>query len=122
MAPGLTQPSSTAGAHSSLLTAIRDLRQSIGEPGVELGHQRRGGSGGPPFGWRLAIDAALDVEQGIETLRSVERDRAVMLLRWPGLFLPAELTTSASSKNCRRACPFGWRCSPGAACWARPAT
>ena len=58
--------------------AIRDLRQSIGEPGVELGHQRRAEflADRAPFGWRLAIDAALDVEQGIETLHSVERDRA----------------------------------------------
>jgi len=44
---------------------------------VQVGHQRRAVflAGGKPLGRALAVDAALDVEQGIEALHGFERDR-----------------------------------------------
>lgn len=57
--------------------AARQLGNLLGEPGVQLGHQRRAEfrTNGDPLGGALAIDGALDVEQGIEALHGFERDR-----------------------------------------------
>lgn len=59
------------------IMAARQLADLLGEPGVELGHERRAEflAGGDPLGGALAVHAALDVEQGIETLHGFERDR-----------------------------------------------
>lgn len=61
--------------------AARELGDLLGEPGVELGHQRRAEflTGGKPLGRALGVDAALDVEQGVKTLHDLERDRIEVL-------------------------------------------
>jgi hypothetical protein len=57
--------------------AARELGNLLGEPGLELGHQRRAElmPDREPFGGSLAIDAALDVEDGIQTLHGFEPNR-----------------------------------------------
>jgi hypothetical protein len=59
------------------IMAARELGDLLGEPCVELGHQRRAEflANREPLGRALAVDGALDVEQGVEALHGFERDR-----------------------------------------------
>ena len=87
------------------IVASRELCDLGGEPGVELGREWRAEllADGETLGRGLAIDGALDIEQGLEPLHSFERDPIDHVLRWPRLILRAAPSTSASSKNLRLA-------------------
>jgi len=56
---------------------LRDSLASCGQPSVEFSHQRcaQFATHGEPLGGILAIDAALDIEQSIDPLHGLERDR-----------------------------------------------
>ena len=59
------------------IVTARQFGDLLGEPGVELVHQRRAEflPNRESLGGALAVDAVLDVEQGVETLHGFERDR-----------------------------------------------
>lgn len=59
------------------IMAAQELADLRGEPSVQLGHQRRAEflADREPLGQALAVDAALDVKLGVETLHGFERDR-----------------------------------------------
>lgn len=59
------------------IMVARQLRVLLDEPGLQLGHERRAQlpARGKALGGGLVVDGALNVEQGIEPLHGLERDR-----------------------------------------------
>ena len=88
------------------IMAARQLADLLGEPGVELRHQRCTeflADASRSAGLLPLMPRSMS-NQGIETLHGFERDRIDHgACAGRGSFLRAELTTSASSKNLRRA-------------------
>jgi hypothetical protein len=59
------------------VVVARKLPELLGQPGMEIVHQRRAvlASGGKPLVGAAAGDGPLDVEQSVETPHGLERDR-----------------------------------------------